>query len=748
MFRTYRVQLGQFLKEQNPSIELYLVFDSAFIRGRQTQEALLGRGKQGICWNGDPSRVFVRKAPYHLTTDESTADGWDWGPHLSTAGPWRPIRIESYDRRIKDFHPQATVAKDLSAELTFDVETACVEQVRISIMDPNGRIIRKHTATSNQRHCRRERIRFERDEVALWWPSGIGQQPLYKAKAVLTDEKGKVIHEVTKTFGFRSIKVIQERFASEDELGKSFCFRVNGRKIFCGGSNWIPIDSFLTHATEKRYRRLLTLLVDGHQNMIRVWGGGIFENDEFYQICDELGILVWQDCLFACGLYPAHDDFIASVKREVEDNVRRIRSHPCLAIFAGNNEDYQIAESEHAVGPDFPARVLYETKLPDLISSLTDVFYHPGSPFGGKTSSDPTVGDIHQWNIWHGTQEPYQNWDRLAGRFVSEFGMLSLPDTRTVDSFLNGNDRERHPQSRLMAAHTKAAGYERRLALYLTENIRFGTSLEDYVFATQFIQAEAMHMAFRLWRARFRGPGKAYTAGALVWQLNDVWPCSSWSIVDYYLRPKPAYYAIKRAMAPLAISIQRQFVRHYPNRFSQAEYHDHGQVEIWLLNSFLRQQRLRMHIRCIEIQSGRVIWSKTYDNVLLGDNRATEFLEPRLNQFLTQTIEPICIDLRLSENDGQVLARYVSWPQPFKFVHFAKPYDVKLVIQADVESQSIIVSSSRPVKGLFLKFEPELDYISDNGIDVMPDDVQILTTRGLEALTKITYRYLGDKHVP
>ncbi|KAM0792192.1 hypothetical protein ACM66B_004889 [Microbotryomycetes sp. NB124-2] len=736
MFRTFRIDILPDLKSSVKELELYIVFDSAFVRGRQLQEQFLGRGKELACWNGDASRLFVRKAGYNY--------GWDWGPVLMTAGPWRPVRVEAYEARILDFHPRATMRRDLSAELTLHVERDPSHGVHTSIIDPYGNTVHK-SAIEVGEHSRT--IGFEAEDVRLWWPVGMGEQSIYTARATMTDENGRVLDSVSRKFGFRRIQVVQESFVDVDEPGKSFCFHVNNVPIFAGGSNWIPIDSYLTNATSKRCRELLELMVQGNQNMIRVWGGGIYEADYFYDICDELGILVWQDFMFACGLYPAHDEFVENVKREAEDNVRRIRSHPCLAIFAGNNEDYQIAESDRAIShergtPDrFPARQIYEHVLPKVVTTLTDVYYQPGSPWGGKSSSDPTVGDIHQWNVWHGSQEPFQEFDRLAGRFVSEFGMLSLPDSRTITGFIS-DSRERFPQSKLMAAHTKAAGYERRLALYLTENIQYDFGLSEYVFATQLIQAEAVSTAFRLWRARFRGPGRALTAGALVWQLNDVWPCLSWSIVDYNRRPKAAYYAIKRAMAPIAISIQRKQTTRYPNRFSRAESIVRTTVETWLLSSLLVEKSVTVKLRCIEIESGQEVWSASND-VTLGANRATPFVSEALDKWLSTANVPVCIEVKIHDEKNKVLVRHVSWPEPLKFLSF--PKDTGLSIGFEIESQKLRLESLTPVKGLWLKFEPEIEYISDNGIDVVPGSAQVIHVKGLTSETRIYKRYLGGR---
>ncbi|KAK5683680.1 hypothetical protein LTS12_029175, partial [Elasticomyces elasticus] len=282
-------------------------------------------------------------------------------------------------------------------------------------------------------------------------------------------------------------------------------------------------------------------MVDGGLNMARVWGGGIYEDDHFYDACDELGVMVWQDFMFACGNYPTWPWLLESIQKEAIYNVRRLRHHPSIVIYVGNNEDYQVQEQsgleynyedkdpENWLKTDFPARYIYEKLLPSVVYEL--------SP------------------IWHGTQEKYQTFDKLSGRFNSEFGMESFPHTQTIESFIE-KESDRHPQSLLLDFHNKAEGHERRIATYLAENVRMATELETHNYLTQLIQSEAMTYAYRSWRRQWGDERRC--GGALLWQLNDCWPGISWAIVDYFQRPKPAYYVVSRILKPLAIGVQRE----------------------------------------------------------------------------------------------------------------------------------------------------------------------------------------------
>ncbi|EEB89673.1 hypothetical protein MPER_12203 [Moniliophthora perniciosa FA553] len=443
-FVAHRVDVKTRVKPEN---ELIVNFDSAFVRGREIEKA---HEKLNL-WNGDSSRLHVRKAQYNY--------GWDWV--LMTAGPWKPINLQVYHNRIAEVDVankgSPKPGSHMSVELKFQENASGTASV--TLKSPGGSVVASDSHISTGGGPCLVSFFLAPDEVELWYPVGYGKQPLYTVEVDISDTNGTVLDKRTEKIAFRRALVVQEPL--EDQPGLTFLFEINNIRIFCGGSNWIPADSFLTTMTPERYRAWLQLLVDGNQNMVRIWGGGIYEADAFYDICDELGILVWQDFMFGCGQYPAYDSFLESVQEEAEQNVKRLRHHPSIVIFAGNNEDYQIAESfkleldysdetSDFRTTNFPARHIYERVLPTLVEKLSDIHYHRSSPYSGQgqPTTDRTLGDLHQWNVWHGTQEPWHNWDILAGRFVSEFGMEGYPNIRTVDYWLGSNKDERFPQSR------------------------------------------------------------------------------------------------------------------------------------------------------------------------------------------------------------------------------------------------------------------------------------------------------------
>lgn len=579
---------------------------------------------------------------------------------------------------------------------------------------------------------------------------------MYTIKATLLSGESE-IDTLSKRIGLRKAELIQREM--KEQSGTTFFFQINNIPVFCGGSNWIPADNFIPAISPERYRDWVKLVADGNQFMMRVWAGGIYEEAALYDACDEMGILVWQDFMFGCGNYPTWPKILESIDREARVNVKMLRHHPSIVIWAGNNEDYQLAEQEgleydpKEENPDnwlktnFPARYIYEKVLPNVCKDLIpDTYYHPGSPWGGKDTTDQTVGDIHQWNVWHGKQERYQDFDKLVGRFVSEFGMEAFPSVKTIDAYLpkGKDDPDRYPQSSTIDFHNKAAGHERRLALYLVENIRYQPDpLEHYVYCTQLMQAECLASAYRLWKREWKGPGREYCAGALVWQINDCWPVTSWAICDYYLRPKHAYFTVKREMAPLSIGITRREIKTPRSKHTQAFIDTKVQIEAWGSNLMLED----VHVDCILKAWDLVTGEETHSEIagrgiVLPENRSTEILSmdvpvPKRDAGLENNTVVAAYLVR----DGKQVARYVNWPEPLKYVHLQKPKHLKAELTAD--GSAVEVHAEVPVKGVSLECEDDEVKFEDNLIDIVPGEVVMVKVSGAKRDTVITTQYLG-----
>ncbi|KAH6991008.1 family 2 glycosyl hydrolase [Ilyonectria sp. MPI-CAGE-AT-0026] len=743
MFLPERVDVTDVLAQDGDN-ELEITFDSAYLRGWKLVEE--HPDHKYICWNGDDSRLAVRKAQYHW--------GWDWGPALLTCGPWRPISLEVYDSRISDLHNEIKVDESLkNAKVVARAATeGTASKVQFSI-SLDGTEVASQTADVQDGKAEST---FEIENPELWYPVRHGKQTMYTVKAILLSEAVEV-DSVSKRIGIRKLELVQRPL--KEQPGTSFFFEVNNIPIFCGGSDWIPADNFIPRISKQRYYDWVKLVADGNQFMIRVWGGGIYEEEAFYDACDELGILVWQDFMFGCGNYPCWPELLKSIDREARENVKLLRHHPSIAIWAGNNEDYQVAESDNLtydfdnkdaeswLKTDFPARYIYEKILADVCKDLIpETTYHYGSPWGGNKTTDPTIGDIHQWNVWHGSQEKYQNFDKLVGRFVSEFGMEAFPSIKTIDAYLplGKDDPDRFPQSSTVDFHNKADGHERRIALYLVENMRYAPDpIEHFIYCTQLMQAECLASAYRLWKREWRGPGKEYCGGALVWQINDCWPVTSWAICDYYLRPKHAYFTVKREMAPISIGIKRQEHKHPRDKYTRVHIETKVQVEIWGSNLMLEDLTADCVVKAWDVESGKETFSQTVSpSILLPKNRSTEIsvLDVPVEK-PNAGLEGRTVVAAYLYQEGKQIARYVNWPEPLKYLHLQKPKSLRAEVTDD--GKAVEVSAEVPVKGLALECEDDDVKFEDNLIDIVPGEVVRVGVSGTKKGTVITTQYLG-----
>lgn len=674
-----------------------------------------------------------------------------------TCGPWRPISLELYTSRLADVYFTSSVDKSLKAAQVVakaEVEGDAAE-VRLVISIDGKELDSKTVKTSNGLATHT----FDVQDPQLWYPRPYGKQPLYTLTATLLDSDTE-IDVISKRFGLRRAELIQHSLI--DQPGTSFFFQINNTPIFCGGSDWIPADNFIPRITKEKYYDWVKLVADGNQFMIRVWGGGIYEEQAFYDACDELGILVWQDFMFGCGNYPGFPEYLALVKREAEVNVKLLRHHPSIVIWAGNNEDYQYQESnnltydfenkdaESWLKTDFPARYIYEKILADACAELIpDTYYHFGSPWGaGKHTTDPTVGDMHQWNVWHGKQEKYQDFEKLVGRFVSEFGMEAFPNIKTIDAFLplGKDDPDRYAQSSTVDFHNKADGHERRIALYLVENFRYSPEpFEQFIYATQLMQAECLASAYRLWKREWRGPKKEYCGGALVWQINDCWPVTSWAIVDYYLRPKHAFYTVKREMAPISLGVTRKTHLKPKDKYTKAYVEKTYEIQIWGSNLTLEEIVADVVVKAFDVKTGEETYSKTIHSAFsLPPNASTEIAAfPVPVKETNKDLENSTVVAAYLVSNGKQIARYINWPEPLKYVHLQTPKELKVEL---VEGgKSVEISAEVPIKGVAVYCESDEVVFDDNLVDIVPGETVRIGVKGAKGGEVITSRYLGFK---
>ena len=684
MFVPQRVDVRSRLKPGRN--ELLLCFEPALAEARKVEAV---HGKRAL-WNGDSARLHARKAQYHF--------GWDWGPELITCGPWRAVLRDSGAARVADLHCRSEIdvaARTATLQVEARLQGACA-RCNFELLDPLGRCVASRVVPA----VGDVSATLSVTDAQLWWPLGQGAQPLYTLVAQLQDDSGRVLAQDSRRIGLRTLRLVQAPV--EGEAGSGFHFEVNGQDLFAGGANWIPDDNLLERITPARYRERVAQAAAAHMNMLRIWGGGIYEHEAFYEACDEMGILVWQDFMFACGIYPANAEFQASVRAEAEAAVRRLRHHACMALWCGNNEDYMIAESQGLAGPGIPAerfeaRAIYEGLLPEVCAALDpDRAYWPGSPFtpgSDVKSSDTTVGDRHSWEVWHQQMLPYQRYGDVQARFVSEFGMQSHPSLALLESVLP--EDERFPESRTVQWHNKAGSPtgpdgHRRLAVYLADNLRVGPTLAEHVYATQFVQAEAMRVAYQDFRRRWQRPGARAVGGALVWQLNDCWPVTSWALIDSAGTVKPAWHVVRRALAPLAVAVRLEA----------------GQARMAVMNAGTAGLALMLQLRVFALD-GRLL-ADTRDQQEAPASTSIETLQP-----LPAFDGPVVAELCALDADGRELARDCAWTEPFRFYRLG---GARIGVQVD--GQALLLSADRPVKGLWLAGNGLA--LEDNFIDLVP----------------------------
>ncbi|MBX3737560.1 MAG: glycoside hydrolase family 2 protein [Candidatus Didemnitutus sp.] len=480
--------------------------------------------------------------------------GWDWGPRFVTAGIWRDLRLEGWSKnrllgvRLTQEHAaDGTVALTLAPELARADRTAtCHYRLKLS-----GIVVAEGVGH-----------RIVIDHPQLWWPNGHGAQPLYTLAIEIRRGDGTPIGARVHRVGLRTIEL--DRHA--DAAGETFQFKVNGRVIFAKGANWIPAHAFVTTLKRSDYERDLRSAVEAHMNMIRVWGGGIYENEEFYDLCDELGLLVWQDFMFACAIYPGDRSFVRSVKTEAEQQVRRLRHRACLALWCGNNEIEALNNDPAHGNPPLlstPANraayaALFETTLPAVVDAVDGVTpYWPSSPHrpsgdkreglgGVKHTDGEKRGDTHYWDVWH-ARNPVKDYEKWRFRFVSEFGMQSYCSPETQATFCPPGDRNVFGAA--MENHQKNRGGNQVILDYVSRRYRFPRTQDDLIYLSQLNQAYCMQTGVEHYRRLM-----PHCQGALYWQLNDCWPVASWSSIEFTGRWRALHYVARRFFAPALVS--------------------------------------------------------------------------------------------------------------------------------------------------------------------------------------------------
>ena len=542
MFHPWDAEISKFLKIKTNELEVRFRPPTREVSGQMERLNYQLPADNDQAGKTSP---FSRKAPYHY--------GWDWGPCFVTSGIWRHVYLKGWDFwHVTRSSITTKKIKSNSAQLLLElaIVSDINESVSLKIKDPESKInfeIPIELVKGENFFSKK----FSIENPILWWPAGHGEQFLYEFKISIKSKKSK--STITKKVGIRDVFVKREK----NEVGKSFEFHINGKPIYAKGANWIPADSFTTRLSKKDYDKLITYARDANMNMLRVWGGGIYEPDIFYELCDEIGIMVWQDFMFACSMYPANQEFLDSVKKEAEYQVNRLKSHPSIVLWCGNNE-IAIAWQGWGWKEELPSSVwddyakIFHQVLPEVCKNLDSKrFYWPSSPgYSTKLPENNQIygsGDNHYWGVWHGG-ESFEAFEKNIGRFMSEYGMQSFPQIDTIMKFAEEEDLDIN--SEVMLARQKASLGTGNLVKYIENYFPSKLDFRSIVVSSQIVQAIAIKKAVETHRRSM-----PFCMGTLYWQFNDCWPAISWSSVDYFGNWKALNYYAKNFFNEIIIVI-------------------------------------------------------------------------------------------------------------------------------------------------------------------------------------------------
>ncbi|GAB3467971.1 glycoside hydrolase family 2 TIM barrel-domain containing protein [Massilia terrae] len=737
-FRTWRVPVQGKLRAKGN--ELRIVLRSPIAKLLPQVQAMPHKllGNYPSPYGDEPKDAmtanFVRKPGYHY--------GWDWGPRYVTAGIWKPVVLQSWDQvridklQLRQDHVDAARA-DIAAAVTADAVRDGAYELRLWQTAPDG----KRTLAAQQRvqwhaGANRAELPVHVDRPQRWFPNGYGAQPLYRYELEVADGKAAIAGASART-GLRSIELRRD----PDDKGRSFYFAVNGIPVFAKGANSIPFDMFQPRVTKAQLRRVLQSARDANMNFLRSWGGGYYESDDFFDLADELGLLVWQDFMFGGGMPPAYDDaFRANVVAEARDNVRRLRNHPSLALWCGNNEEeiawkYWGAGKElTAADPAFAAKVwngykqLFGADLRKVVAEEGGgIAYWASSPSDdlAEVANTPASGDMHYWEVWGNPAYPPVKYLEITPRFMSEYGLQAWPSQRTIDAFAKREDQGL--ATPVIEAHQKflAGKGNERLMKYVDYEFGATTNFADFVYLSQAAQAEGIELAALHHRA-----SRPYTMGSLYWQLNDVWPGASWSSVDWFGRWKALQFHARRFYAPVAVAALRGA---------------DGKTTVSLLNDRTRPLRGELRLRVIGLD-GKVLRDekKPVELAPLSSTAAATYADADLLGNADPASTVAVFELRLA---GEPASRGVVYFKAAKDMPWRDP-GLRAQWRRDGSGYALELHADKLARAVWIDFGDVDAEVSDNAMTLLPGEsvtLHVTTKASLETLQKsLSLRSLAD----
>ncbi len=712
MFRTWKVDCKKYLKETGN--HLLVRFESAVVKGNLLAKEL------SYTLPGD-EKVFTRKAAYHY--------GWDWGPRFVTCGIWRNVKLIGWnDARIESIQIIQNYLSDSLANVTARIEVNVDGKSNFNFY-LKDEPLNKSKLVKSQKLAPEKNfvdISFTILKPNLWWSNGLGDPHLYHYSFSIADESNMLDQEKV-SFGLRIIELVQQK----DSVGKSFYFKLNGIPVFMKGANYIPPDNFLPRVTTDRYKEIIQSAVEANMNMLRVWGGGVYEDDRFYNFCDEKGILVWQDFMFACAMYPGDSLFIKNVKQEVNDNVRRLRNHPCIALWCGNNEidegwknwgwqkQYQYSEKDSTkIWNDYTK--LFQKIIPSMLDSLLDQSPIPRFSYSFESenqrngeakssyyvSTSPEIGwghqeslhqgDSHYWGVWWG-MEPFDVYKRKVGRFMSEFGFQGMPSLNTFKKFCNGKDLSL--TSAAVKNHQKhPTGYE-TIQEYMERSYKQPNDFVNYIYVSQLLQAEGIKTAIEAHRK-----AKPTCMGTLYWQLNDCWPVTSWSSTNYYGDWKALHYFVKKAYEKYLISAEVE----------------NGNLIVSVVSDDTSNVEATCKFQLFDF-NGTVLWKDSI-NISLIYNRSEKVYSVPFTKLLTGvSTSSVFFKMEIEKNKGLLAENIFYFVEPKELI--LSRADIHYTIAEGTNHKTeIFFLTDKLAKNVFIDLGNSGIKLSDNYFDLLPGE--------------------------
>ncbi len=709
MHRTWEYSVKDLLKPAGNELKVVLYSPTRFIQKAYEENPIEG--------SSDAMRGFphLRKAHYMF--------GWDWGARLPDAGIWRAVKLlgVSCARIDSVYIAQSHTEGCVDLDFKVDVLRAGKKKAdswycggeqnhKLAGLDYAVKVTAPDGTVSVYEHSPQEIPVYK---PLLWWPNGYGEQPLYTVEVTLMQD-GAVLDVWERRIGLRTCTVSRQK----DQWGEEFAQTVNGVKIFAMGADYIPEDSILARCNRERTYELLMQAKLANHNVVRVWGGGIYPEDYFYDICDELGLLVWQDFMFACAVYDLSPEFEENVTQEFIDNIKRIRHHASLGLWCGNNENEQFVltgEWVTHIRQKAQYLMLHEYIQPKILKAYDpNTFFWPSSPSSGGSFDEPYAenrGDVHYWDVWHGNK-PITEYRKFFFRYLSEFGFQSFPSLATCETFTEPEDRNAF--SYVMEKHQRNASANAKIMSYMGQTFLYPTDFDTLLYASQLLQAEAIRYGVEHFR---RNRGRCM--GTVVWQLNDCWPVASWASIDYFGRWKALHYYEKRMFAPILLSCAEEGVLTQDANPNAQPYEVKKGIHLNVSNETMKEQKVLVR------------WSLRDAKARALDEHSCELAVPSLSAVWLDKVDYPDADLYGNyvsyqlEQDGKVLSSgSVIFTVP-KYFHYEDPQ-----LSVRVEGDEIVVAAAAYARSVEIHNSDDTLILEDNYFDIDAGERRVKIVKG------------------